>query len=218
MEKHPASCDNKLTNRIDDISGVILAGGRGSRLSGDDKGLIEVAGEPMINLIIERFLPQVSNVVINANRNIATYERYGFPVIEDSHVDFAGPLAGMSAALNTCSTSHLATVPCDTPFLPSDVVSRLATALVDTESQIAIARGGDRPQPAFTLLSVNLAQSLCNFLRDGGRKISTWYKTQNYVEVDFGPDATPFANVNTPQDLINATAILNANREIKATP
>jgi molybdopterin-guanine dinucleotide biosynthesis protein A len=200
------------------ISGVILAGGQGSRLSGEDKGLIEVGGQPMIKLVLSRFSPQVSAIMINANRNLTAYASYGFPVVEDAHDDFAGPLAGISAALDKCATPFLATVPCDAPFLPTDVVARLAQALAETDSHIAIARGGDRPQPAFILINLSLTNSLDEFLADGGRKISTWYRAQNHVEVDFGEDARPFSNVNTPEDLADATAHFQSNHKMGTTP
>ena len=183
------------------ISGVVLAGGLGSRLGGEDKGLVEVGQVPMIKLVLERFAPQVNSIVINANRNLVRYGEFGYPVITDENNDFEGPLAGIAAALGWCSSPYLATVPCDTPFLPRDFVTRLFSALRDSEAQIAVAVGGDRPQPAFTVISITLKPALINFLAQGGRKISTWYRQQSYVEVNFGPDVAPFANVNTEDDL-----------------
>ena len=183
------------------ISGVVLAGGLGSRLGGEDKGLVEVGQQPMIKLVLERFAPQVHSIVINANRNLARYAEFGHPVITDENNDFEGPLAGIAAALGACSDPYLATVPCDTPFLPRDFVSVLFDAITGSDAQIAVAVGGDRPQPAFTVISVSLKPALTKFLADGGRKISTWYRQQPYVEVDFGPNAAPFANVNTADDL-----------------
>lgn len=189
---------------IDDVSGVILAGGLGSRLGGEDKGLVEVANRPMIFYVIDRFRPQVGSLVINANRNISRYAELGFPIIEDSVAGYAGPLAGISAALEHCDTAHLATTPCDAPFLPQDFVTRLHAALEAARADISVAVGGGRPQPAFALISTRLKRSLSDYLDSGGRKISTWYRQNDYVEVDFGPDAAPFANVNSPEDLAAA--------------
>ena len=197
--------------QVNDISGVILAGGLGSRLGGEDKGLVEVAGLSMVAHVLRRFRPQVGALVINANRNLARYREFGFPVITDSNSNFAGPLAGMSAALDQCSTRYLATSPCDAPFLPTDLVARLAEALEDSKADIAIALGAGRPQPAFTLMSTSIHTSLTKFLDDGGRKISYWYRQQAYVEVDFGIDSTPFANINLPEDLAAANDGSNAS-------
>ncbi|MDA0824812.1 MAG: molybdenum cofactor guanylyltransferase [Proteobacteria bacterium] len=183
------------------ISGVVLAGGLGSRLGGEDKGLVEIDHVPMVKLVLERFAPQVDPIVINANRNLARYEAFGYPVVTDENNDFEGPLAGIAAALGWCSTPYLATAPCDTPFLPRDFVVRLFEALRKSEAQIAVAFAGDRPQPAFTVIAVTLKPALTKFLAQGGRKISTWYRQQSYVEVDFGADVAPFANINTEDDL-----------------
>jgi molybdopterin-guanine dinucleotide biosynthesis protein A len=187
-----------------DISGVVLAGGRGSRLGGEDKGLVDVNSRPMISYCIERFAPQVSTLFINANRSLTTYRELGFPVITDQVADFAGPLAGIAAALSSCKTSYLATVPCDSPFLPTDLVERLASPLQDSQAAVSVAISGGRPQPVFAVIATQLYESLYDYLTSGGRKIMTWYRQQTIVEVDFGPDDSPFANINSPADLATA--------------
>jgi molybdopterin-guanine dinucleotide biosynthesis protein A len=191
-----------------DISGVILAGGRGSRLDGDDKGLVDVADRPMISYVIERFVPQVSSLFINANRNTARYREFGYPVVADTVDGFAGPLAGIAAVLALCKAEYLATAPCDSPFLPEDLVPRLAAALETANAEIGVATSGGRPQPVFALISSGLADSLSEYLSDGGRKILTWYRQRRLVAVDFGPDESPFANINAPGDLATAAGRL----------
>lgn len=184
-----------------DISGVILAGGHGSRLGGEDKGLVDVNSRPMISYCIERFAPQVSTLVINANRNLTTYRELGFPVITDQVTDFAGPLAGIAAALSSCKTSYLAIAPCDSPFLPTDLVARLASPLQASQAEVSVAINGGRPQPVFAVIATRLYESLYDYLTNGERKIMTWYRQQTIVEVDFGPDDSPFANINSPDEL-----------------
>lgn len=191
-----------------DIAGVILAGGRGSRLGGGDKGLVDVAGRPMISHVIDRFAPQVSTLSINANRNAARYLEFGYAVVADTLGNFAGPLAGIAAALQHCACTYLAIAPCDSPFLPSDLVVRLATALENAPTGISVAMSGTRLQPVFALISTTLLVSLTDYLAGGSRKISPWYRQQNMVEVDFGVDESPFANINSPDDLAAASAKL----------
>jgi molybdenum cofactor guanylyltransferase len=195
---------------LGDISGVVLAGGRGSRLGGDDKGLVAVAERPMIGYVIDRFAPQVGTLLINANRNTMRYREFGYPVIEDTVAGFAGPLAGIASALKHCATKYLATVPCDSPFLPRDLVSRLAAALETTEATISVATSGTHRQPVFALISTRLQSSLIDYLSGGDRKIWTWFQQQDLVEVDFGPDESPFANINSRDDLAAAAARLRA--------
>lgn len=189
---------------VKDVSGVVLAGGLGSRLGGEDKGLINICGRGMIEYVIDRFEPQVDNLFINANRNLERYAALGYSVVQDKRTDYAGPLAGMAAALEFCSTGYLATVPCDVPFLPENFVARLVHEMDSAAASIGVAVGAGRPQPAFTLISTKLLHSLTTFLEDGGRKISTWYRQQDYVEVNFEPADDGFANVNCPDDLAAA--------------
>lgn len=192
----------------DDISGVILAGGRGTRLGGEDKGLVHVADRPMIAYVLERFKPQVGPLFINANRNAARYREFGYPVIEDSAGDFAGPLAGIGAALERCETNYLATAPCDSPFLPEDFVARLAAGLASAKAEIAVAACGGHAEPVFALIATRLAASLSRYLAGGERKIMSWYRQQKLLEIDFGADNSPFTNVNSSADLAAASARL----------
>jgi len=191
-----------------DITGVVLAGGLGSRLDGNDKGLVAVANRPMISYVIERFAPQVNSLLISANRNASRYREFGYPVIEDALADYPGPLAGIAAALGRCETRFLATAPCDSPFLPTDLVSRLTAALDTSEADISVAFSGDRPQPVFSLISTQLLDSLTGYLINVGRKISLWYRQENFVELDFGADVSAFSNINSPTDLAAAEARL----------
>jgi molybdopterin-guanine dinucleotide biosynthesis protein A len=128
-----------------DITGVILAGGEGRRLGGVDKGLQELRGRPMVQWVLERLAPQVDTVLISANRNLQRYAAFGCPVLPDRIPDFAGPLAGLHAALTQAATPLVATVPCDSPFLPADLVARLHAALMADQAELAVARAGTGP-------------------------------------------------------------------------
>ena len=187
-----------------EVTGLILAGGRGSRMQGLDKGLQTHDGTPLASHVMRRLAPQVASVLINANRNVADYEAMGVPVVADSMPDHPGPLAGFLAGLERCTTPLLLTVPCDAPMLPLDLVERLHTALVAEGSDLAVAatreNGEQRPQPTFCLLRVEAIESLRRFLAGGGRKISAWTASEKGAVVVFD-DAAAFANVNTLADL-----------------
>jgi molybdopterin-guanine dinucleotide biosynthesis protein A len=193
----------------DEVTGVILAGGRGSRMGGVDKGLQNFRGMPMAMGTLMRLAPQVGEAMINANRNLSAYESFGVPVWPDSLADYAGPLAGFLTALEHCETPYLATVPCDTPLFPQDLVARLAEALEreDAEIAMAAARGEDgqfRAQPVFSLLRRELMESLVRFTHEGGRKIDAWTAQHRTVLVPFdraGDDPGAFSNANTLAEL-----------------
>lgn len=189
----------------EDITGLILAGGRGSRMGGTDKGLQPLRGVPMAMHTLMRLTPQTGAMLINANRNLAAYESFGVPVVTDSVPDFAGPLAGMMAGLDQCSTGWLVTAPCDTPFLPTDLVERLAQAIEAEGAEMAIpvtvdADGHRQTQPVFYLMPVTALDSLITYINGGGRKIETWAASHRLAEVPF-PDADAFANINTLDEL-----------------
>lgn len=184
----------------DDITGLILAGGRGSRMGGVDKGLQNYQGMPMALHAVMRLSPQVGQLMINANRNLAAYESFGVPVWPDALPDFAGPLAGFLAGLERCETACLVTVPCDSPLFPQDLVERLAHALEAADAEIAMARTGDQVQPVFTLLKASLLDSLVRFTQSGGRKIDLWTALHRTVEVNFD-DESAFFNANTLDEL-----------------
>ncbi len=183
------------------ITGLILAGGRGSRMGGQDKGLQPFRGQPLAMHALLRLQPQVGTVLINANRNLAVYESLGVPVWpdEDPHA-FAGPLAGFSAGLAHCDTPYLLTVPCDCPLFPMNLARTLASGLNAASAQIAMARACGRAQPVFCLLQAALLESLTAFLDAGGRKIDAWAATLRTVQVDFD-DPVAFENVNSMPEL-----------------
>lgn len=187
-----------------EITGLILAGGRGSRMGGVDKGLQNHHGLPLAMHALMRLGPQVASVMINANRNLGAYESFGVPVWPDATPDFAGPLAGFTTGLERCETPWLATVPCDTPSFPDDLVARLAEAASSAGAVIAMAAceedGAMRTQPVFCLLHASLLESLIRFTADGGRKIDRWTAQHRLVEVPF-PEARAFFNANTPDEL-----------------
>jgi molybdopterin-guanine dinucleotide biosynthesis protein A len=181
------------------VTAIILAGGKGTRMGGVDKGLQPLRGRPMIEWVLERLVPQVSEVIINANQNIERYEKYGHRVVRDQIGGFAGPLAGLHAGLKFAKHPLVATVPCDSPFLPDDLVSRLENAL--HEKDLAVAKTGDQPHPVFALMKRQVRESLEAFLAAGGRKIDAWYAALEVVEVSFDDEADAFRNINTLEEL-----------------
>lgn len=188
-----------------DITGLILAGGRGSRMGGVDKGLQNHLGIPLALHALLRLQPQVGEVMINANRNLAAYESMGVPVWPDAWSDYPGPLAGMLAGLEHCTTPWLVTVPCDAPLFPEDLVTRLASAADLEGAEIAMAvtrepQGSLQPQPVFCLLSSSLLESLVSSLNAGERKIDRWTAQHRCASVVFD-DHRAFANANTLQEL-----------------
>jgi molybdopterin-guanine dinucleotide biosynthesis protein A len=194
---------------VDEVTGLILAGGRGSRMGGVDKGLQNFRGMPLALHTLMRLQPQVGDVLVNANRNLAAYEALGVPVWPDALPDFAGPLAGFLTGLERCETPWLATVPCDTPLFPLDLVERLARAAVADGAEIAMASAPEedgqlRAQPVFCLLRRELLESLVRFTHGGGRKIDAWTSQHRTVQVAFdrpGDDPRAFFNANTLGEL-----------------
>ena len=183
------------------ITGVILAGGRGRRMEGSDKGLQQLRGRPMIDWVIERFAPQVDELLINANRNVERYAAFGHRVVADQIPDNAGPLAGLHAALSAATYPLVATAPCDSPFLPADLIFRLHSALTAANADLAVARTFDQPHPVFCLCKRVVLPYLTDFVAGGGRKVDRWYATLNVVEVAFDDKAEAFANINTLEEL-----------------
>jgi molybdenum cofactor guanylyltransferase len=187
--------------RHQDITGVILAGGLARRMGGVDKGLQLLAGHPLVVHVAERLAPQVGTVLINANRSHAEYGALGYPLVADEIPDFAGPLAGLHAALGASSTPLVVTVPCDSPYLPLDLVDRLHAALQEGNADLAIARAAGRVHPVFCLCRTSLAPQLAIFLRNGGRRVMEWCAEAGCVEVDFDDQPAAFSNFNTLDDL-----------------
>ena len=193
----------------EDITGLILAGGRGSRMGGVDKGLQSHLGQPLAMHALLRLGPQVGALMINANRNLGAYESLGVPVWPDAEAGYPGPLAGLLVGLERCETPYLVSVPCDTPNFPGDLVARLAQALVAEGAEMAMAatrepdaQGQDvlQLQPVFCLLGAGLMESLVVFLQTGQRKIDRWTAQHRCAVVVFD-DAAAFANANTPEEL-----------------
>lgn len=184
------------------VTGAILAGGRGQRMDGADKGLVDLAGKPLVAHVLGRIAPQVGAIVINANRNIDRYAAFGHPVVVDEIGDFAGPLAGIHACLAYAASRYVATVPCDTPQLPRDLVAKLAAALVAQHARVAVARTGSQVHPVVALYDrLAVLASLTSFLRSGERKVDAWQSSLARVDVPFDGDAAAFRNINTPGEL-----------------
>jgi len=179
------------------ITAVILAGGRGIRMGGVDKGLVDYRGKAMVEHVLERIQPQVSQVIINANRNLGTYHQFGVSIVTDANTQFDGPLAGFQAGLKHIETDWLLTVPCDSPYLPLDLSERLSHAVNSSNSLIAIARSSSGDHPVFCLLHRSLSADLDAFLLDGHRRVSAWQARHASVFVDF-EDELAFTNINHP--------------------
>ncbi|AOJ09316.1 molybdenum cofactor guanylyltransferase MobA [Burkholderia mayonis] len=192
------------------ITGLLLAGGRGARMGGVDKGLQPLHGEPLALHVLRRLAPQVGALVISANRHLDTYASLGAPfdarVVTDTHTDFAGPLAGLAAGMRAADTPLVLCAPCDSPFLPADLAARLAAALDAQHADIAFAttvdaHGDVSPQPVFALVSTALADDLAAYLASGERKMRAWYARHKTVEVPFD-DERAFYNANSLRDLV----------------
>ena len=183
------------------VTGVVLAGGQGRRMGSIDKGLVLLQGRPMVQHVLERLRPQVDEILINANQHRADYEAFGHAVFADAIAGFAGPLAGLQVGLAQARHPLVATVPCDSPFLPADLVARLAAALAAREADLAVARTFEQPHPVFALVRRTVLPHLTRFLEEGGRKIDAWYATLSTVEVPFDDEADAFRNINTPDEL-----------------
>jgi molybdopterin-guanine dinucleotide biosynthesis protein A len=184
------------------VTGIVLAGGQGRRMGGVDKGLQLLHGKPMVAAVLARLAPQVDEIVINANQNLETYQGFGHRVVPDAIGGFAGPLAGLHAGLGAASHALVLTVPCDSPFLPLDLFSRLHGGLEGND--LAVARTGDQPHPVFALVRSSVRQNLERFLSRGGRKIDAWYASLKVIEVQFDDEADAFRNINTREELNGA--------------
>jgi molybdopterin-guanine dinucleotide biosynthesis protein A len=187
--------------RPESVTGVVLAGGAARRMGGSDKGLIRLAGRPMIEYVLEALRPQVGGILINANRNPELYGQYGVPVVADERAGFQGPLAGMAAAMQSARTEFIVTAPCDSPFVPGDLVRRLGRSLVTDGADISVAHADGRLQPVFTLLRVALLGSLVEYLDRGERKIDRWFSGHRTATTDFSDVPEAFLNINTPEDV-----------------
>jgi len=189
---------------IQQISGLILAGGRGTRMGTVDKGLQPFHGASLIVQVMQRLAPQVGKLMINANQNLEAYLAFGLPVWPDVMPDYAGPLAGLQAGLSHCDTDYLVCAPCDSPFLPQDLVKRLSAALEEAGTDLALAvtinNSKRQRHPVFSLMKSSLLPQLTTYLQAGGRKMDNWLATLATVEVLFDDDAA-FSNINTIEEL-----------------
>ncbi len=183
------------------ITALILAGGRGSRMGNVDKGLQLFNGKPMVAQVLERLTPQVDEVIINANRSLDAYKTFGHRVIPDVIDGFVGPLAGLQVGLLHATHPLVVTVPCDSPFLPLDLVARLLAALQNNQADLAVAKTFKQVHPVFCLVKCNLESHLHSFIETGQRKIDKWYETLNVVEVSFDDVESAFMNINTREEL-----------------
>ncbi len=190
-----------IANGKAQITGVILAGGQARRMNGRDKGLIKLKDRTLIDYVLTAFKSQVDSLLINANRNIDNYKELGYPVISDNLNGFNGPLAGVACSMVAAPTGIIVTVPCDSPFLASDLVSRLYETLQNKKVDISVAHDGERLQPAFSMYKTKLLDSLSAFLDRGERKMDKWFEEHQVGITDFSDNPEAFLNINTPEDL-----------------
>ena len=183
-----------------DITGLVLAGGLGRRMGGEDKGFVELAGRPMVAHVVDALRPQVGPLLISANRNLDRYATFGDAVVADSLPGYLGPLAGILSALQRTTTDFLVTVPCDAPLVAPDLVRRLHEACVAGAADVAVATDGARRQPVFLLLRTGIAPSLASYVAGGGRKVDAWLDTLRLAEAGFGDEPDTFVNVNDPDE------------------
>jgi molybdenum cofactor guanylyltransferase len=183
------------------ITALILAGGRGSRMGSVDKGLQLFKGKPMVTHVLDRITPQADEIIINANRSINEYAAFGHRVIADAIDGFAGPLAGLHVGMTHATTPLIVTAPCDSPFLPLDLVTRLLLAMQKENADLAVAKTYDQVHPVFCLVKREREPHLRTFLETGQRKIDKWYASLKVVEVQFDDQEAAFTNINTEDEL-----------------
>ncbi|MBI3777177.1 MAG: molybdenum cofactor guanylyltransferase [Gammaproteobacteria bacterium] len=189
------------------ITGVILAGGRGTRMGGVDKGLVLLDGKPLVEHVLHRLEPQVSSIIISANRNFEVYAGYGFTVVSDEPGSKdAGPLAGILSAMTHARTNYIVTVPCDAPRLPTDLAARLLAQLKRDHSRACMAHDGVRPQPIFTLLHVSLKDALHRAVHAGEYIVAKWLQNSGCSSADFSGRADCFINLNTAENIAEFNA------------
>jgi molybdopterin-guanine dinucleotide biosynthesis protein A len=200
------------------VTGLILAGGRASRMQGQDKGLIPLNGQTLIERCVDRFAPQTGQLVISANRHIEQYEQLGYPVVVDSIGQYYGPLAGLLSAQQQVESEGLVVVPCDAPFLASDLVSRLLAAYEIDQDLAVIPHDGQRLQPLFGFYSQKALESLLTYLDSGQRKVFTWVESLNPHIVDFSDQQDSFHNVNTVAELEKVKELIQGEADSTGKP
>jgi molybdopterin-guanine dinucleotide biosynthesis protein A len=183
------------------ITGVILAGGRAQRMDGIDKGLVRLAGRSLVEHVLAGLRGQVNGIIINANRNHEVYAGFGYPVVADLFEGYCGPLAGMASAMQEATTPFVLTVPCDSPFVPPDLASRLWRALNEQSASIAAAYAEGRLQPVFALIDRDLLPALRRYLESGERKVDRWYAEQRLAVAGFADTPEAFININSFEEL-----------------
>lgn len=188
------------------VSGLILAGGKATRMQGANKALMPFLGRAMISHVIERLLPQVDEIFINANQHIADYQAFQLPVLSDVFGKFPGPLAGLHTGLKASQHEWVLCVPCDSPLLPKNLAERLMQAAIKENADIAIAKTDVQNHPVFCLCKKSLAADLANYLHQGGRKVREWQQTHRCIEVHFDGESA-FSNINTFEDLAQLEAL-----------
>jgi molybdopterin-guanine dinucleotide biosynthesis protein A len=183
------------------VTAILLAGGEGRRMGGQDKGLTKLKGKPLVQWVLTRIQHQVGEILISANRHIDEYAALGYPVIKDKTEGFVGPLAGIARGLLDAKNELVLSVPCDTPFLPDDLVSRLTLALNTGTHDIAVPRVAGRSQNVISLMRRHVGANLAIFLSQGGRKVQDWQAGLNTAFADFSDEAAYFVNINSPEQL-----------------
>ena len=202
----------KQLKQTHDISALVLSGGLSRRMQGVDKGLMKLAGKPMIQYLLDSLNSHINNVFISTNSSNPTYKNFGYPLVSDILTGSLGPLAGIHAGLHACNTQYLLVTPCDCPFLNTQLSERLEKALVDQSARIAVAYDGERIQNTFVLIDTQLVDSLSSYLNRGGRRLITWLKEENAIEVDCSDHKEGFTNINTLSELEIAEQALTATK------
>ena len=191
---------DSLEFRTQDITAVILAGGRSRRMGGKDKGLVNFRGIPMVQHVIEALSPEVDRLIINANRNSQRYAAFGYPVVADMVDGYLGPLAGMASGMNSADTPYVVTAPCDSPLVNTGLVRRLYESVQDADAEIAVVHDGERTHPVFAMLRRDLLPDLLEYLDSGERKIDRWYARHRLVNSSFSDVPGWFQNINSPEE------------------
>ncbi len=199
-----------MSIEMQDVTGVILAGGQARRMGGIDKGLVRIAGRSMCEIVMQRLAPQVGELLINANRRLEEYRSFEVPVIQDQLAGYLGPLAGLASAMHAARLPWVITAPCDGPFLNHDYVSRML-GCANGKIQIVVAADAKRMQPTFMLAHASLLDDLSEFLVSGERKIDKWFGRHRYAIADFSDSQDCFLNINTDADCAAAERRLAAD-------
>ncbi|HXZ45684.1 MAG TPA: molybdenum cofactor guanylyltransferase MobA [Pseudolabrys sp.] len=200
QSSEPMTAIHSNTIPRDEITGLVLAGGRAQRMGGIDKGLIPLNGKPMVAHVIAALHSEIGNLLISANRNLEQYAAFGYPVVPDFMEGYLGPLAGMASGMQACGTQYIVTAPCDSPLIAGDVVHRLCETAAREGADISVAHDGERMHPVFALIRCNLLPDLLDFLNAGQRKIDRWYARHRLAVAYFCDQREAFRNVNSPEE------------------